>query len=119
MHGMTWSAMMNESGADLAINRVLAAEQAATGEIERCRREAAQRLEAAREAARRIAAVSDGRIARLHTLADRAITAEQERDRCLAKEFATAPRRGVAERAVVERAVSRLIERWFGEAEEI
>jgi vacuolar-type H+-ATPase subunit H len=60
---------------DAAIMRVLAAEQAARAEVERCKRSAEQTLEDAHRRAREIAERAARRAARVHRWTDAAIAA--------------------------------------------
>ena len=69
---------------DAAIMRVLAAEQAARAEVERCRRSAEQTLEDAHRRAREIAERAARRTARVHrwtetAIAERVATLESQR----------------------------------------
>lgn len=61
------------TAADAAINRVLAAEQAARQEVARCRRQALGILRQARSRARSVEERADRRINRIHALSDAAI----------------------------------------------
>ena len=61
------------NGADAAINRVLAAEQAAKKEIGECRRQALAILREARARSRAVADRADRRINQVHALCDAAI----------------------------------------------
>jgi vacuolar-type H+-ATPase subunit H len=60
---------------DAAIMRVLAAEQAARAEVERCKREAEQILEDAHRRGREIAERAARRVVRVHLWTDEAIAA--------------------------------------------
>ena len=63
----------DSTAADAAINRVLAAEQAAQQEVAQCRRQALGILRDARSRARAVAKRADRRINRVHALSDAAI----------------------------------------------
>ncbi len=63
----------DSTAADAAINRVLAAEQAAQQDVTRCRQQALGILRGARSHAHAVEELADRRINQIHTLSDAAI----------------------------------------------
>ena len=107
--------MTNESTADAAINRVLAAERGARDAIALCRSENEQRVERAQLFARQIDDRVDARIGRVHALADRSIneatTRFGERARQLEQAHVIEPQEWQA----LQAAARRFIDEWLVE----
>ena len=101
---------------DAAIMRVLAAEQAARAEVERCKRSADQALEDAHRRAREIAERAARRAARVHRWTDAAIAA---RVAALESQRAALLRSGADEddSQALARAVERLVDELTGNRE--
>lgn len=107
---MTVSSSDPTSGADAAINRVLAAEQAAKREIAECRRKALVILRQARSNSRAVANRTDRRINRIHALSDATINRSLEDIAIEARMLSDTPEMTNTLSDKLDGAIARLIE---------
>jgi vacuolar-type H+-ATPase subunit H len=104
---------MNQTHSDAAaaIDEVLVAETAAREAMQACRKEAEDILEAAREDARRIGRLANGRVSKLHARCSELVTARVNAIRAAAHDDAVRTELNDADRELLAQAVDRLAAR--------
>jgi hypothetical protein len=108
---------MNSTPADLAINRVLQAEQEARAAVAACREAAASRVAQAREQAREVADRADRRIGHVHGLADRSIERQCQALDDELRELEGDHEPDAGQQAHLRESVERLLDDWFSAGE--